>query len=356
MINFLHIENFQSHKESDLIFSPGVNVIVGTSDSGKSAIIRALRWVVYNRPSGNDIRSWWGGKTEVQVGIEDEKILVRRKDKAEEYILAKSGRKDISFKAFGTDVPAEISKELQISDINLQYQMDKPFLLSASAGEVATHFNKVARLDKIDSALQNVNKWVRDLTTDIKYKEQEIKTLTVQQSNFDYLEKMEMDLEVQEELQKRFESKFKSYRQLSDLINTIIDLGIEIQESEPLLKMEESVFSVIGLIKEKSDKETAFYSLVDFVEDIHTIDTKLEDFSFDISLKSSVDEILSLIESKKAKASLFTSLSTIVEDINDIRANLNDIVDSTALKEKEFKENMGDVCPLCGTNLKKKQK
>ena len=67
MIQSLHIKNLQSHKDSHLDFCEGVNVIVGPSDSGKSAILRALRWIVKNRPQGDVLRSHWGGETEASI-------------------------------------------------------------------------------------------------------------------------------------------------------------------------------------------------------------------------------------------------------------------------------------------------
>lgn len=50
----LLIENFQSHEQTEVFFTEGLNVFVGPSDSGKSAILRALRWVLYNEPKGTD--------------------------------------------------------------------------------------------------------------------------------------------------------------------------------------------------------------------------------------------------------------------------------------------------------------
>ena len=46
------IDNFQSHEHTEIEFGPGLNVIVGPSDYGKSAVVRALRWVLYNEPRG----------------------------------------------------------------------------------------------------------------------------------------------------------------------------------------------------------------------------------------------------------------------------------------------------------------
>jgi len=112
MIDSMHIKNFQSHKDSHLDFHPGVDVIVGPSDSGKTAIIRALRWLVWNRPTGDAVRSWWGGDTEVSLSLPTSSIS-RIKGKENQYTL-----NGLVFKAIGTDVPEEISKELKQTSIS----------------------------------------------------------------------------------------------------------------------------------------------------------------------------------------------------------------------------------------------
>ena len=42
MIKSLEIKNVQSHKNSRLEFSPGINALVGTSNNGKSAIFEGV--------------------------------------------------------------------------------------------------------------------------------------------------------------------------------------------------------------------------------------------------------------------------------------------------------------------------
>ena len=42
------IENFQSISKGELEFTQGINIIVGQSNSGKSAILRALKGAVLN--------------------------------------------------------------------------------------------------------------------------------------------------------------------------------------------------------------------------------------------------------------------------------------------------------------------
>ena len=57
-IRRLVIDNFQSHEHTEVEFGSGLNVVVGPSDFGKSALVRALRWVLYNEPRGaNFIRA-----------------------------------------------------------------------------------------------------------------------------------------------------------------------------------------------------------------------------------------------------------------------------------------------------------
>ena len=151
MIESVKLKNFQSHKENTFSFTKGVNAIVGPSDSGKTAILRALRWLIWNRPLGDAFRSDWGGDTEVAVTVDGQLITRYKHDNKHGY---KIGKTDL--KAIGTDVPEEVSTILNIDEINLQQQFDKPFLLADSPGEVAQHFNKVAHLENMDRAIKFV--------------------------------------------------------------------------------------------------------------------------------------------------------------------------------------------------------
>lgn len=60
------IKNFQRIRSAKLVFRAGVNVIVGSSNNGKSSIFRALRSAIFNLPSGDKITL---GETHSLVGI-----------------------------------------------------------------------------------------------------------------------------------------------------------------------------------------------------------------------------------------------------------------------------------------------
>ena len=45
MIKSIELTNFESHKHSEFVFSPYINIITGQSNHGKSSIIRGLYWI-----------------------------------------------------------------------------------------------------------------------------------------------------------------------------------------------------------------------------------------------------------------------------------------------------------------------
>ena len=213
MIQRLHITNFQSHENTELDFHKGVNIIVGTSDSGKSAIIRALRWLVWNRPSGEAFRSHWGGPTKVIVDT-DEAIVSRLRDKENQYALG-----DTHFNAVRTDVPEEIQKALNMTELNLQTQLEMPFLLAMSPGEVASYFNDIAGLSKIDTSLQYINRSISQFQNTLKFKESEKEKKEESLKSFEHLEKFEAGVEAAETLHSDFLTLITSKNKLSGLMD-----------------------------------------------------------------------------------------------------------------------------------------
>jgi exonuclease SbcC len=305
MIKSLTIQNFQSHEKTKLTFSPGVNVVVGSSDAGKTAIIRALRWVVWNRPSGDSIRSTWGGSTSVKLELSEGKVI-RNKDKSDSYLQTVDGNEELAFKAFGTSIPEEISRLLNINEINLQQQLDAPFLLSDSPGEVAQHFNKVARLDKIDLGIQQVNSVIRELTSSIGHIENDISTHQGLLGEFEHLEKFEVEVEVLEEMEKRLNSLRKKEFNLQELISDIEVVNMDIKDKSRILKKEEDILDLLKLYNEKEEAEE--------------------------------ERLL---------------LSKVISSINNIKDKLKNAKEKHASLLEKFNRLFPSVCPLCGQKVKK---
>ena len=151
------LRNFQKWNKLTVPLSPTVTVLVGDTDSGKSSILRGLRWVVTNSPDGDSFVTH--GKTFARTELEfDEHTVTRRRGKgANSYEL--DGAEYVSFGR--GKVPDDIAVLLNISPLSFQGQHDPPYLLSLSPGEVSRELNSVVNLDLIDKTLANAATQVR---------------------------------------------------------------------------------------------------------------------------------------------------------------------------------------------------
>lgn len=153
----LTLKNFQAHKHLEIEFHPQVTTIVGPSDVGKSAVIRALRWVLTNRPSGAGFIRHGAKCSTVELIVELETRLTRsRGGSTNVYKL-----NDKEFEAFGNDVPPEIAKVVNVADINFQGQFASPYWFDLTGGQVSRELNQIVNLEVIDSTLANLSSLVR---------------------------------------------------------------------------------------------------------------------------------------------------------------------------------------------------
>jgi DNA repair protein SbcC/Rad50 len=352
MITALKILNFQSHANSELTFHPGVNVIVGNSDSGKSAIIRALRWAIWNRPSGDSIRSWWGGATSCKIVL-DGTSVTRYKDKVDKYTIeGKEGTKTQEFKAIGIGVPEEVNRVLNVDNINLQYQLDSPFLLSKTPGEVASHFNAVAGLSKIDTATYNVNSWIREITADIKYKEAEEEKLKGQVKEFEYLPNLEKWVLFLEEKEKKLASLTADFNTLEKLKNDIFLLDVAIKDKSEILEAEPELDKILELIEKRKQFEEKRKGLSILLFDVDLVVHKINRQSMFIKTEPDVDALLKLYAYHKIQSVAYQRLYKAIRNLKDINAYGKKKVSEIASMEVLFKKEMGETCLLCGQKIK----
>ncbi|NMC60067.1 MAG: AAA family ATPase [Candidatus Methanofastidiosa archaeon] len=353
MIRSIKIKNYQSHENSELHFSDGVNVIVGHSDSGKSAIIRALRWACWNRPNGNSFCSTWGGATSVELETEEGKVL-RLKDKKDKYVLTKQDERDTSFEAFGTNVPDEIASFLNMDEINLQFQLDSPFLLSQSPGQIAEHFNKIAKLDQIDRGLFNINKAIRGLESDRKYKQDDVTEKEKQLLQYEHLEKFEAEIEVLEDLESVVKQKQSAINDLTAKLNSLESVNSDIGNMQDTLEMEEPLLAILDLIDERDKKDNKIDELNIAIIKLEKIESDINEYQNLISDEKEVNDLIKLTGSKKVLVEKHTELSEAVDALNDIEYSLEKGQAKIESLQAEYDKGLKElkICPLCGNKIK----
>lgn len=171
MITRITIHNFQCHKHLDLDLGRST-MLSGNSNSGKTAVLRALYWVLFNTPSGDAYVSYWAKNktkfkadeyTSVIVEVDGHIIERKRSNDFNGYIVDGN-----VYEALRTAVPDEVTKIFNLADASVQRQMDAPFLLASTPGEASQYLNSLAGLECVDEILTIAKRNVADTSSTLE--------------------------------------------------------------------------------------------------------------------------------------------------------------------------------------------
>jgi exonuclease SbcC len=344
-ISKISISNFQSHRETVLDLHPGVNLIVGSSDSGKTAIIRALKWLATNRPLGDGFVSWDSkGETIVEVLFDDGASIRHELGK---YSL-KNGKDKQDWSAIGTTVPEAVTQALNISDLSWQAQMDPPFLLSASPGEVARTLNEVADLDKIDSTLVNINRMARDNRAQLTETAQAKQQLGIDLSAFRELDNQLAKITQLKEMERKAGL-------LEEMVTEGGQLVISIAEQEEALthygQVEKHLALVHKLNEQISEYETIGTGIRKgqrMLDEFRELTDRLKAIKDPADAEAELDLLLDMVGKSKELERDIKNIQVQLNDIQDARVSLAQVAGSAKRLESQWHEQFPEVCPLCG--------
>ena len=383
MIKSLKIKNIQSHKDSEFHFHDGINCIVGSSNNGKSAILRALYWVVYNRPLGTDsLLSHWaindkGNQSdEMSVTVDNGNVVTRRRFKTEnQYIV-----NDKILNVVKSDVPDEVRTSLNLSDTNIQKQLDEPFLLASTSGEVAKYFNSIVRLDIIDKILSNVESKRRKCKSERESLHDKIIMQEKELSGYDWIDSVN-------ELIAEYDSVDGYANDCNSIVNDLVDSidcynfalsGIyDFSKENNILsecdkisnEMKNIAVEISNIEKSLNDYAEFDCHIYDFsneirlLERINRMNSIVDDANY-IQLEKSIDSYNSLIDDSFD----FSNELKLIDEIESVDLSLKDEIESLsssitdyvcANNEKVFndgeierlKKSLPEICPLCGNKM-----
>ena len=396
MIDKLILKNFQAHKSSELDFCPGCNCIIGESDEGKTSIIRALYWASQNKPSGGDFISDFSKRGECSASIVvDGNEVTRFKNKTKnEYRV-----NDQSFKALGkSGVPDEVSNILQLDELNFQNQMDSPFLLSSSSGEVARYLNDIVNLNVIDDSLKKVNAKTNACNRDIEEKGIEAGLLKTELESHNWLDEAESAVNTLDNDHSKLQNIEQSHEILKELLNDTDDLIEDLEPYKDLDIKEKEIDSLLVLntehesdceqhlifegclyeadeldesINKYQDQDDELYQISLLVKEWESWNSgvnQLDSFKSDLnSVKTISEQIGSLAYNEKEIESLidltssigvyndnhkrFFQFETLMVDIDLDLAKIKQFNKNIKITETEFERDFPDTCPLCSQEI-----
>ena len=366
------LNNFQSHKHTILDFNQGLNVIIGPSDAGKSAIIRAIKWVLYNEPSGDYfIRQ---GENDVSVTLifsDNTKIKRYRSKSKNQYILYNNLGEEIKYEGFGLGVPEEIIEKIGIEKIyldseesnliNLGEQLEGPFLLSEKTSTRASAIGRLIGVNIIDDALKDTLRDLRNSSIEKKNKDSHISSLKEELKTFEFLRDLNLKLEdleiIKDKIKIKSEKKdnliklsskyIENVKEMKDL-NTYLDKLKNVNNLEIKIKIIENLNNNYKYLKNKKEiynyckSEIEKSSIIIYkLKGINRL-IEIDKYLFAIvSLKSKLSKLNSnFILANSNKIDLNTMLlqldntETIQGKINDSSNNLKNLNQLNSLKDK----------------------
>jgi len=339
MIKGLQIRNFMTHEKMDIAFGPHVNSIIGRNAAGKSTILRALRWVVRNKPAGDSMINWDATKASVRLLFDNNKITRTKGNSINIYRLNEK-----EFKAFGNEVPPEIGTLLGLSDINFQGQHDAPFWFCETAGEVSRQLNTIVNLDIIDKTLSNIQSAIRKSRTTIEVVEERLQAVKIQKESLIYVREMDKDLGIVEGLGKQKEENAVEAALLDEILKSVYLYGSErdnaaqlIVDAKSALNIGRKTQEIILLIKNLSNLVDSCQNLQIIIKSRPPIIKHLE------TLKQEIED-----DKRNIK-----TLQNLIEDITEKLERRNQVQGLLDKWQQQLKEITKERCPLCGAKTKK---
>lgn len=337
-ITHLKLKNFQAHEKIVLKFSPAITTIVGPSDIGKSAILRALGWVCLNNMSGSEFVKEGAKQAEVSVKLQEgEKVEIISRARSANGVTNTYEQGGDEFKAFGQGVPDSIAAELQLNDINFQGQHDSPFWFNETAGEVSRRLNAVIDLTVIDSSLSYIGSEVRRNQERLTLYNERLKTV------LDELKTIEPEREKINEFEKLKEKHKVTIAAEED--RDQLEALVSVVRSSPHKRLAsrakdgKDVLTAAELSMDTKDTAFRLRSLLERIQNLKRESSGPPDF----------EPVTNLFEKSQRLNERCDALSDYVEGLEALEKSIKELGKRAEKVEEDFHERIkGMKCPTCG--------
>lgn len=335
-IKKIEIENFQSHKHTVIEPSPGVTVVVGHSDSGKSAFIRAIKWCLYNKAPHSPLINKDADFAKVTVEFDDGTIITRYKSDKDNAYQIVSGGETKTFSSVGNQPLKEVMDSSGMHEVdmfnrqislNMVEQFDNLFFISENATDKGTLVSQMAQTEVCDNAIAICSTEMSATKKMITQETKALKTEREKLSEFSHVVDLGKDIEVLKEQKKEADALDDSIKALraavtlaktsSDALNSIYippfnlqDIQNETANTDSLersVKTHETIKDNLNTIRRQIDfaASGAFLLGMISISDLEDIIVRINDIQSSIEKSNNIQNVISRL--KKDALSLKTA-------------------------------------------------
>jgi len=292
MLTKIEIRNFQCHEKLQIDLAP-ITTIIGPNGAGKTGVLRAIHWAVFNRPSGTAFIKQGHDKARVRVTVDGYTVERSRTKAGNQYVLDGD-----TFSAIGSDVPPEIAAVFKARPENFQGQLDPPFWLGLTPGQVSKELNEIVNLGLIDTSMAFVDSELRKQKASAQIITERITEASALVDSLAFAPEMDKQL--------------RALEQKSAKVEEITGRVVEFEEAVGTLECSRSR---MNKLRRKADAGSALAALMD----------KIDDYESNMKL---IENILDSYA--KAEKTSHERRSTL------------------AAHENELSRLLKDRCPVCG--------
>ena len=366
----LSLQNFQSISEGELVFQAGLNVIIGQSNSGKSATFRALKACLAN-PSGSQ-RFIKNGESKANVQLEYNGNVIewQRSSKESSYVInGEKYHKTGSSNAFKILDDTGFTRDDNETIMNIEEELQLPFPFGISKSDLFKLFENVFCVSDsaviLKSAKENEDEVKSDLTSLELEKQKNLVKIKELKEFADFV-----NIEVLEKSKKFLIEKRDRLEFLRDGKDQIF-LAVKLENSN----FEVPCLTFDNLLKERDERIESKRNLKR-TKSLHQLTTSLKALTFNTEeVRTKLNTYFDLIESKNTmtkvkqlnklavsisdfenKLTILNELKKQREYFNDLKQSIRDLEDSKK-REEEKVQSIEDklkeykVCPLCHHSL-----
>jgi exonuclease SbcC len=313
----LTVENFQSHEHSEVIFGPGLNVIVGPSDFGKSALVRALRWLFYNEPRGANFISAWASTCCVTVEMDDGTKIARLRStagkKENQYILQRPGESEQVYVDL-REISLEIIRALDVRkvqvdehnsvELNFGAQLDGPFLLAENGAVRAKVIGQLGGVHILDWAQKSTATDLRRLREEDGQLAAGIAGIESALGGYTHLTDLETGI-------RRLDEKVARMEVITAAVASLEELQRQWRESSIALAEADQALTALDLLEQAEERTRKLESIALLYRNLSAISDDLS--QVEQQLESSLGRIAVLVMLGEAEQRL-GSLETLLGD------------------------------------------
>jgi len=360
----IELENFQKHEKFEADFVQGVNILSGETDAGKSCIVRAIKWVMFNEPKGELVRRIGSDRTSVSITLDNDVKIQRLKSNTENaYIVVKDGEEN-RYDAIGKNVPVDVTNILGVSRmevdkeslmLNIAPQIALPFLLKDSGTFRMKVFNKLTGNDILDDVAKSFNKDLLRIGRDEKANQE---ALEKKDEIFSKTNKIKRDKEIildeVKPLLDRLQNRIDKFEKVENLKGELSDrIARWTLTTTQLEKIPELPEKEVPLLKDRVEK---FNNVSGYLTKFNSISEQMDvtvKGIKEVKVPENVDSLISRADRVEIVAHLTCEGRKRVDLYKTIGENIASVERQLETESKEYREILKDnkVCPICQTEM-----